>query len=141
MLGIDVMRQHVGLQEVRDNKQIKAFLKSQSINGDIAIDPAQTPWCSAIMNACERYVGHITLGKLNARSWLTYGEHVELKDAKEGDIVIFDFGHDGVHGHVSYFEFDNDAYNLVTCLGGNQHNCVNDSNYISNYIVDIRRAP
>lgn len=141
MKGIVIAHKYLGLQEVRDNKQLKALLHSQSIHGDIAIDPAKVSWCAAWINFCEREVGHKGTGKLNAQSFKTYGNPVkDFDDAKDGDIVIFHFPSDASwQGHVSYFSSWEDADNKVSCLGGNQHNCVDYSSYIQDYITDIRR--
>lgn len=140
MQGIDVARKYLGLQEIKDKKALMAFLKSQSIRGDIAIDPSITSWCAAFVNACERSVGKPGTGKLNAQSFRTYGDKVEIDDAEEGDIMVFHFPSDASwQGHVTYFVKYDDKNNLVDCLGGNQHNMVCYSNYIQDYITDIRR--
>lgn len=140
MLGIEVMKQHLGQQEIRDRTVLKQFLASQAHNGDIAIDPARISWCAAMMNACERSVGNPGTGLLNARSFLTYGKPVDADHAQEGDIVVFHFPFDDAsHGHVTYFVEWDDADNKIKCLGGNQSNMVKYSEYIQDYVVDIRR--
>lgn len=142
MKGIDVARKYLGLQEVRDNKELKALLKSMAVKGDIAIDPAKVSWCSAWVNFCERSVGHKGTGALNAQSWNTWGIKVEEDDAQEGDVVVFHFPSDeDWQGHVTYFVSWDDNDNTVKCLGGNQNNTVKESDYIQDYITHIRRAP
>lgn len=139
MLGIDVCKKYIGLQEVRDNKQIKALLASKAIHSDIAIDPAVTSWCAAWANFCEREVGNHGTGKLNAQSFKTYGTAVDFDKAQEGDIVVFHFSFDQPwEGHVTYFVEDN-GNNTLKCLGGNQHNMVDYANYIWDAVTDIRR--
>ena len=140
MKGIDYMRQHLGQQQDRDRDALIAWLRSESRNGDISIDPSITSWCAGAMNAAERQAGNDGTGLLNAQSFKTYGTQVtNFKDAEEGDIVIFHFPFDNDwQGHVTYFERFNDD-NTVTCLGGNQNHSVNESNYVSDYIVAIRR--
>jgi len=140
MIGIDVAKKYLGLQEVKDNKQIKALLKSQAIHSDIAIDPAQTSWCAAWINFCEREVGNPGTGQLLANSFKHYGNEIDADDAQEGDIIVFHFPSDSPgHGHVTYFVEWNDANNTLKCLGGNQHNMVDYSSYIQDYVVAIRR--
>lgn len=140
MLGIDVAKKYIGLQEVRDNGKLRELLKLQAIDGDISIDPAQTSWCAAWVNFCERSVGNPGTGKLNAQSFLTYGEQIEEEDAIEGDIVVFHFPFDNAwQGHVTYFESWSDNTNQVLCLGGNQSNMVKYSNYVQDYVKEIRR--
>ena len=141
MLGIDILKQHLGQQEVRDNKALKTWLKSQAINKDIAIDPAKISWCSAAINACEREVGHKGTGSLLAQSWLKWGTKVNPDDAQEGDVIIFHFPFNlAWQGHVGYFVEWDDEDNKVKCLGGNQQNMVCYAEYIQDYIIGIRRA-
>lgn len=138
--GLGYMRQFIGRQEQRDKLVIRAFLKKYAINSDIDIDPSQTPWCSAMMNACERAAGNETEGKLNARSWLTYGKEIKDEDAQEGDLVVFERGSNGWSGHITYFLGWDDDNNLVRVLGGNQSDMVCESTYIQDRILGIRRS-
>ncbi len=141
MIGLDVAKKYVGLHEVRDNKQIKALLKSQALNGDIAIDPATTSWCAAWMNFCERESGQKGTGALNAQSFLKYGTRIKEDDAVAGDIIVFHFAEDADwQGHVTYFVSWDDDSNTVKCLGGNQHDSVDYSVYSQNFIQAICRS-
>jgi len=141
MAGIDVARKFLGLQQVRNNRELRALLHSQAINGDIAIDPATTSWCAAWVNFCEREAGFHGTGLLNAQSFKTYGQKIDPDDAKEGDILVFHFPFDSDwQGHVTYFESWDDANNTVKCLGGNQNHSVAESNYIQDYVTDVRRS-
>lgn len=140
MSGIDVMRKHLGLQEVRDKTAIIAFLASQAHNKDIVIDPSVTSWCAAMINGCERAAGKPGTGLLNAQSFRTYGDAIDIDDAQEGDIVVFHFPFDkDWQGHVTYFVSWDDADNKVKCIGGNQSNMVCYAEYIQDYITDVRR--
>ncbi len=140
MLGIDISTKYIGLQEVRDNKQLKSLLKSQSVKGDIAIDPAKVSWCAAWVNFCERECGRKGNGKLTAQSFRTYGTKVKLKDIQRGDIVIFHFpGQEEWQGHIGFYDHSN-RDGTISVLGGNQSNMVCYTNYIPDYIMDIRRA-
>lgn len=142
MLGIDVAKKYIGLNEVRNNTEIKSLLHSQAIHGDIAIDPATTSWCAAWINFCERESGHPGNGHLNAQSFETYGKDVADDDWKIGDIVVFHFSFDASwQGHVSYISSWNDGANTVTCLGGNQSNNVQLSTYNQDSIIKVRRSP
>lgn len=138
MLGIDITKEYEGLNEVKNNGSIKSLLRSKAVKGDIDIDPAKESWCSAWMNFTERSVGHKTKGSLMARSWEDYGEKVELKDIKRGDILVFDFEHNGINGHVTYF--DREKLGGVVCLGGNQSNNIQESFYSKENIIAIRRS-
>ena len=138
MRGFDVMLKALGLQEVKDRKQLISMFKSQSIRGDILVDPSTTPWCACIINYCEREAGKKGTGRQNARSFLEYGLKVLLKDAKEGDICIFKRGTSSWQGHVTYFVKDNKD-NTILCLGGNQADKVCYSNYRTDTLLGIRR--
>lgn len=119
--GIDVLKSHLGLQEIKNKEQIMQLLQSEAIDGDIAIDPATTPWCAASVNYAERASGHKGNGKLNARSFLTYGIPVELKDIQYGDIMVFARGSNGWEGHVAYYDHGyNKDSNIVYTASGNQ---------------------
>lgn len=141
MRGIDVMKQHLGQQEVRDKKTLMAWFQANSINKDLMIDPSVTSWCACSVNAAEREAGNPGNGHLNAQSFKTYGKAVNVDDAVEGDIVVFHFPFDNAwQGHVTYFVSWDDADNKVKCLGGNQSNMVCYAEYIQDYITDIRRS-
>ena len=140
MLGIDVARTMIGWDENNDKSSIEGFLSDNAINGDISIDPSNIPWCSAFINACERSVGNKGTGRLNARSWIGMGTTVTLDNAQRGDIAIWDFEHDGTHGHVTYIDSIADDQSTVTCLGGNQSNSVKDSTYNAGSLVSIQRT-
>ncbi len=138
MLGIDISKQYMGLDEVKDNKKIKDLLKSKAQHNDIQIDPATTSWCAAWVNFCERSVGNHGNGSLLANSFKTYGKEVKRGDEQEGDIVVFHFpSHLVWQGHVAYIsEIKN---GIARCLGGNQDNKVKYSDYAAKHIVAIRR--
>lgn len=140
MLGIDVAKKYVGLQQGLNNTQLRHLLASQAHNGDIAINPDTTSWCAAWMNFCERSAGNPGNGSLAALSFETYGNEVDPDHAQEGDILVFKFPFDAPgHGHVTYFVNWDDAANTVHCLGGNQSHMVKYSDYIQDYVVAVRR--
>jgi len=146
MKGIDYMQKLFGMSEVKHEEQLKAFLKKNSVHNDIFINPNGSdkdglPWCAAIMNACERaaYGLQAGTGKLNARSFLSYGTKVSLNDAKVGDILIFTRGDSSWQGHVTYLKAV--KVNGFICLGGNQSDSVNEAFYSTAHLLGIRRSP
>jgi len=140
MIGIDIARNYIGLEEVRDNKKIRDLLVSQSIHGDISIDPAKTSWCAAWINFCERSVGNPGTGALNAQSFNDYGHPVDDADVKEGDVIVFHFPDDKPwQGHVTYFNGWLRSVEKVSCIGGNQSNKVDVAEYSMHYVTHIRR--
>lgn len=140
MKGFDVAKNHIGLQEVRDRSELIKLFKLVAKNNDIVIDPSKTPWCAAWINYCERAAGKPGNGKLNARSFLTYGNKVEGDDAELGDILIFTRGSNTWQGHVCYFVDWDDDNNTVICLGGNQSDMVCYTHYSQDRLIGIRRS-
>lgn len=137
MTGFDIALTKIGLQEKKDKNELMKFF----LDNHISCDPSTTPWCAAFMNSCERASGKPGTGSLAARSFSNYGEELDCWDnAKEGDIVVFDFEGDGVHGHVTYFVKWQDESSTIECLGGNQADEVKYSSYPQNKIINIRRS-
>lgn len=138
----EIAQSLLGLREVEDKDKLMAFFKANSHDGDMIVDPSVTSWCADFMNCTQRAGGKEGTGKLNAQSFLTYGEEVkDWDEAKEGDIVVFHFPNDAAwQGHVTYFVTWNDDANGVDCLGGNQSSMVKISTFSQNYISSIRRA-
>jgi len=128
--------QLMGMNEQADNKTIYAFLKA----GGHSIDPAVTAWCAGFVNASLAKSGIPGTGKLNARSFLVYGNAVANKDAKPGDIVVLTRGADPTKGHVGFFK-GYDANGNVILLSGNAKNRVGIDTYPKGSILGIRRPP
>ncbi len=137
MRGIEIAESKLGLQERKDKNILMDFFKQYAINNDIAIDPSTTPWCAAFVNACERAVGNKGTGRLNARSFMLYGNKVSLDQAKQGDIVIFARGNSSWQGHVAYLYTK--TMTDLTVLGGNQSDKVCISVYSIEHLLSIRR--
>lgn len=134
MRGYDVALKFLGYQEHTHRTQLMKFFRKHGI----ICDPSTTPWCAAFVDACEKEVGNKGTGRLNARSFLAYGDKVPVNEAQQGDIVIFTRGNNSWQGHVTYF----DSYygtELVRVLGGNQSDQVKYSYYPRSRIIGIRR--
>jgi len=100
----------------------------------------ETAWCAAFVGAMLKRAGMPHTGKLNARSYLDWGDEVALEDAQEGDIVVFWRGTpDGWQGHVGFFV--RRAGVSIEVLGGNQANQVNVKRYPVDRLLGVRRAP
>ena len=100
--------------------------------------PDETPWCAAFVGYCLKEAGYKTSGKLNARSYVSYGEEVKEEDLKKGDIVVFWRGNpNSWKGHVAFFvKFDGPN---VVVLGGNQKDKVCFASYRRDRILAFRR--
>jgi len=101
----------------------------------------ETAWCAAFVGAMLKRAGMPHTGKLNARSYLDWGEPVDPEDAREGDILVFSRGDpNGWQGHVA-FNAGRTTSGDWRCLGGNQGNQVNVKTYDHARLLGVRRAP
>ena len=116
-----------------DNPEILKYYQAGGHN----ISNDEVPWCSAFVNWCEQQAGNNGTGKLNARSYLNYGVEVSLEDARPGDILVFRRGNSSWQGHVAYYAGHSSA--MIKCLGGNQADAVNYSNYSKAKLLGVRR--
>lgn len=100
----------------------------------------ETAWCAAFVGAMLKRAGMPHTGKLNARSYLDWGNEVDLHEAREGDIVVFWRGSpDDWRGHVGFFVRQDGDHIYV--LGGNQLNAVNVLAYPASRLLGVRRSP
>lgn len=108
----------------------------------------EVPWCSAMVHLVCKAMGlprpH-RLG-LRARSWLTVGTPMPLKEAMPGwDVVVFKRGADpqpgtdvvDAPGHVGFFLAAVGSQVLV--FGGNQHNSASHALFPVSDLLQVRR--
>ena len=141
MSPFNVAAEMIGMDEAAQNEALRDFLATGGAN----INPEQTAWCAAFMNAVLNEANLEGTGKLTARSFLTWGQ--EVTEPKRGDIVVLERGGPGSwQGHVGFF----DSYNedgSVRVLGGNQRDGTSDStgavvyaDYDANRVLGFRRV-
>lgn len=131
---------YLGLAEWPGAKQNPRIVEMFATVGHDNVRDDETPWCAAFVGAVLASLGLPHTGKLNARSYATYGQPVPTEAARPGDIVVLWRGsRTSWQGHVGIFvEFRNGK---VVLRGGNQRNgAVTDSEYDMDRIVAIRRA-
>lgn len=151
--GYEIMKQYLGLQEHRDKDKLMALFKSEGImNPEYpnevfdpdGLDKHGLPWCAVMVSYCEK-VARAPIAiqtRYAAREFLNYGIYVgesekDLKNAKEGDIIIFERGNNSYQGHVAYFvEMKN---GFVRHIGGNQSDAVSYAFTQPNRVIGIRR--
>jgi uncharacterized protein (TIGR02594 family) len=125
----------LGMGEVPNRAQLRDFMETGGAN----LDPVTAAWCAAFVNASLGHAGVEGTGKLNARSFLDWGQPVE--QPRRGDVAVFSRGDpNGWQGHVGFF----DGYNedgTIRVLGGNQGDAVSYANYSPNALLGFRRAP
>lgn len=124
----------VGLNERDQHAALQDYLKT----GGASLDPAQTAWCAAFVNASLGQAGMQGTGSNLARSFMDWGEATTSPQA--GDIAVFSRGDpNGQYGHVGFFE----GYNpdgSIRVLGGNQGDAVSVSSYSPDRLLGFRRA-
>lgn len=116
---IALAKKKMGLHEVRNNAELKAFLKS---DGRALGDPSKLPWCGDFVETCIAVSlprEPMVANPYWALNWLKFGIEVPkdkpvmgavgVKSRDGGGHVFFIVGHDNSHFHA---------------LGGNQSNSV-----------------
>lgn len=132
--AFSIAAKQIGLTETGQKAALQEYLS----NGGQNLDPAVTSWCAAFVNATLAQSGGQGTGKLNARSFLDWGEAVD--QPQRGDVAVFSRGDpSGWQGHVGFFE-GYDADGNIRVLGGNQGDAVNVSSYGADRLLGFRRA-
>ena len=128
---------YVGETEIAGAKHNPKILAMYKKSGAAWVEDDETPWCAAFVGAVLKDAGIKGTMKLNARSYLDWGEEVTKPEA--GDVVIFWRGKkDGWQGHVAFFvRFDGDK---IVVLGGNQGDAVSIKSYAGSRWLGYRRA-
>ena len=137
MNAYELAKEEVGTVEWAkgDNPKVIQYFKDA---GHPEVSTDATAWCAAFVGAMLTRSGVKPTGKLNARSYLDWGVPVDRKDAKPGDVVIFERG-TGWQGHVGFLVKDEGA--LIKTLGGNQSDAVSIKGQQASKLLGIRRAP
>lgn len=125
---------YTGMHEGQDRGALQALFREANMN----VDPAIVKWCAAFVNAVLATNGLPGTGKLNARSFLDYGQKTD--DPKAGDIVVLRRGKNPDEGHVGFFQ-GFDAKGNVRVLGGNQSHAVNTQTFSRRDVLGFRSAP
>lgn len=128
---LEITERDLGISEwpgAKHNPAILAF----------GVPDDETPWCAAWMNAKLGELGIPHPGRLNARSYATWGTEVALEHAVPGDTVVFWRGsRQSWQGHVAIFlRREGDR---IVVRGGNQGNAVSDAPYPVSRVLTIRR--
>lgn len=131
--AFDVAANMIGMDEDRQRTILAEYMKTGGAN----MDPAETAWCAAVMNAWLSSAGLPTTGSNMARSFLEWGEAVD--EPSRGDIVVLERGA-APFGHVGFFDGYN-ADGTIRILGGNQGDAINVKGFDPGRVLGFRRAP
>lgn len=118
------------------NPKVMAYFKDA---GHAEVSDDSTAWCAAFVGAMLKRAGLKPTGSLAARSYLKWGDPVDLKDARPGDIAVFSRGNSTWQGHVAFFVKENAS--TLSILGGNQSDKVSVRTYPKASLLSIRRVP
>ena len=130
---------YLGLTEVSGVEHNAEIVQFFADVGHGWVKDDETAWCAAFAGSCLKKAGIPHTGKLNARSYLTWGEAVRPEEAVQGDILVFwRVDPNSWQGHVGFFHGkDSDGNYLV--LGGNQGNQVSIKTYHKSRLLAVRR--
>jgi uncharacterized protein (TIGR02594 family) len=96
--------------------QLTKFLNE---NRSGSFDPAKTSWCARFVTQVLHRCGYKGTNSDLARSYLKWGIPVDIKNAKQGDLVIFKRGILPWQGHIGLFN-NWVSSNRINVFGGNQ---------------------
>lgn len=133
---MDVAKQYLGMNENQHTETLAAFFKKA---GGQDLDPSDTAWCAAFVNAAIGASGQKGTGTLVARDFLKFGTATDKPS--EGDIVVFSRGDpNGWQGHVGFYA-GRDRNGNILVLGGNQGNKVSIAAYPASRVLGFRKPP
>lgn len=118
-----------------NNPKIVAYYRDA---GHPEVKHDSVPWCAAFVGSMLFRLNLPHTGKLNARSYLSWGREVRLDEAVRGDVVVFKRGDSEWKGHVGFF--DSQTAQSIRVLGGNQRDAVNIKAYPKSKLLGIRRV-
>lgn len=129
---------HIGLKEIPGQRHNPTVVQMFADVGHAWVTSDETAWCAAFVGSVLKAAGLPHTGKLNARSYLMWGDAVKPDLAEPGDVMVFSRGNpDGWQGHVAFFVRPAEGGYMV--LGGNQSNAVNIAFYPANRLLGVRR--
>ena len=138
MTHLTIARSYLGTKELKGSADNPKIMEMYRTVGHHWVEHDEVAWCAAFVGHCLEKVGIASTRKLNARSYLTWGEKVAgLEQAKEGDIVVFTRGTSAATGHVAFFLKATGSQ--VEVLGGNQSDRVTVARYAKSRLLGIRR--
>jgi uncharacterized protein (TIGR02594 family) len=106
--------------------------------GGANLDPATQAWCAAFVGSSLQQAGVQGTGKMNARSYLDWGQPVD--QPMPGDVAVFSRGDpNGWQGHVGFYQ-GMGPDGKIQVLGGNQGDSVSVAGFDPGSLLGYRRA-
>uniref|UniRef100_UPI003784D6F7 TIGR02594 family protein n=1 Tax=Aestuariivirga sp. TaxID=2650926 RepID=UPI003784D6F7 len=138
MTHMTIARGYLGTKELKGSADNPKIMEMYRTVGHHWVEHDEVAWCAAFVGHCLEKAGFASTRKLNARSYLTWGEKVAgPEQAKDGDIVIFTRGSNTAQGHVAFFHKATGSQ--IEVLGGNQSDGVTIARYAKSRLLGIRR--
>lgn len=135
---MQIARDLTGTKEIKGSADNPKIIEMYRAVGHDWVEHDETAWCAAFVGFCLEKAGLRSTRKLNARSYLAWGEKVAgVEQAREGDIIVFTRGASTAQGHVAFFL--RAVGTQVEVLGGNQSDSVTVARYPKSRILGIRR--
>lgn len=123
-----------GVLEVPGNGSNARIIEMFQTVGHSSIDDDEVAWCAAFLGACLERSGRASTRSLRARSYLSWGDLIEMP--RFGAIAVLSRGSNPALGHVGFVLGETDAQ--VFLLGGNQANSVNVTAFEKSRVLSYR---
>jgi uncharacterized protein (TIGR02594 family) len=138
MTHMTIARSYLGTKELKGSAGNPKIMEMYRTVGHDWVEHDEVAWCAAFVGHCLEKAALPSTRKLNARSYLSWGEKVAgLEQAREGDIVVFTRGTSAATGHVAFFIKATGSQ--IEVLGGNQSDGVTVARYARSRLLGIRR--
>jgi uncharacterized protein (TIGR02594 family) len=138
MTHMTIARGYLGTKEIKGSADNPKIMEMYRTVGHHWVEHDEVAWCAAFVGHCLERAGFASTRKLNARSYLTWGEKVAgPEQAREGDVVVFTRGTSTATGHVAFFI--KATGQQIEVLGGNQSDSVTVARYARSRLLGIRR--
>jgi uncharacterized protein (TIGR02594 family) len=141
----DLAQRFIGIKELPGEKDNPFIMSMLSLDQGWPKND-EVPWCSAFANYVAWLLRMPRSKSLRARSWLSVGRPVGLRDAKAvADVVVLKRGAGdqpgaevlNAPGHVGFYA--GEEGDRVLILGGNQGNSVSVAAFLADNVLGVRR--
>lgn len=130
-----IARHLLGAREISGSTDNPLILELFRLSGHKEVRNDETPWCAAFVGACLALSGFGGTKRLNARSYLTFGQR--LSQPRAGCVVVLWRGSpDAATGHVGFF--DHISNGRIYLIGGNQGDAVSIQGYPEGRLLGYR---
>ena len=138
MKPFEIGLKEYGVEEIVGSRHNSRVINYSKTIGLSWVKDDELAWCASFIGYCLVKAGLKSTKKLNARSYLTWGE--ETKKPQLGDLVVFwRISKQSAYGHVGFYI--NEENGMIRILSGNQSNKVNIQDYPKVRVLSYRKVP